>query len=258
MSAVTADPTIRRQVLATARRLVARDRAVSVERIAAEAGVSRATFYRHFGSRHALLRDLELDPVPAARERILAAGAEMLVRHPLAELSMEDLAVAAGVSRATLYRIVPGKAALLSALINAYAPFDEMLALLARHPDEPPDTLLPRLLRTAARSAWRRQGIVRALLLEATSGSPTAIAGVRATLQRAMGILAGYLSTQMAAGRLRPMHPMLALQALMGPVVFPVLTREVAGRVLGFTLDVEESADELSAAILDGLLPVAR
>ena len=42
----------------------------------------------------------------------------------LAELSMDELAKAADVSRGTLYRIVPGKAALLQGLIEAYSPFE--------------------------------------------------------------------------------------------------------------------------------------
>jgi transposase-like protein len=72
------DPTIHRQVVATAREVLQRDPSASVSRIARDAGVSRATFYRHFGSRGALLQAVEMEaPVPA-RERVLEAAAELI------------------------------------------------------------------------------------------------------------------------------------------------------------------------------------
>ena len=114
MPALAADPTIRRQVMSAAREVLAHDAGAPVAAIADRAGVSRATFYRHFGSRASLLESVALEPRPAARERILAAAKDMLVTTSLAELSMDELAKAADVSRGTLYRIVPGKAALLA------------------------------------------------------------------------------------------------------------------------------------------------
>jgi len=118
--AVAADPTIRRQVVSAAREELAANPEASVERIARRAGVSRATFYRHFGSRAAMLETVTHSPRPPARTRILVAAQEMLVRSSLGALSMDDLARAADVSRGTLYRIFPGKAALMEGLIEAY------------------------------------------------------------------------------------------------------------------------------------------
>ena len=73
MSAVAADPTIRRQVVAAARQVIAKDERAPISRIAREAGVSRATFYRHFGSRRALLASIDRDPPPSAHYRVRAA-----------------------------------------------------------------------------------------------------------------------------------------------------------------------------------------
>ena len=102
MPALAADPTIRRQVMSAARELLAHDAGAPVAQIADRAGVSRATFYRHFGSRESLLQSIELDPRPDARTRILAAARDMLLTTSLAELSMDDLAKAADVSRGSL------------------------------------------------------------------------------------------------------------------------------------------------------------
>src|SRR5919106_3122738 len=103
MAALGADPTIRRQVVSAARSVLAEDARAPVARIARTAGVSRAPFYRHFGSRGALLATIARDPPPAARARILEAAQDALLGTSLADLSMDDLARAAGVSRGTLY-----------------------------------------------------------------------------------------------------------------------------------------------------------
>src|SRR5213593_3523624 len=109
--------------MSAAREVLTEDAGAAVGEIAGRAGVSRATFYRHFGSRSALLDSVALEPRPDARARILAAARDMLLTTSLAELSMDKLAKAADVSRGTLYRIIPGKGALLQELIEAYSPF---------------------------------------------------------------------------------------------------------------------------------------
>src|SRR4029079_8161971 len=101
MAPASADPTIQRQVVAAAREVLATHPEAPVSDIAQRAGVSRATFYRHFASRDALLERIAHEPRPKARERILTAAQEMLVRTSLADLSMDDLARAADVSRGT-------------------------------------------------------------------------------------------------------------------------------------------------------------
>src|SRR6202521_754278 len=90
----------------------------TVADFASAAGVSRASFYRAFRSREALLEALNRAPEPDARERILDAALEMVGAHGLAALSMDDLANHAHVSRATLYRLFAGKSALFAALVH--------------------------------------------------------------------------------------------------------------------------------------------
>ena len=77
--------------------------------LASAAGVSRASFYRVFESREALLEALDLEPEPGASQRVLDAALNLVGAHGLTNLSMDDLATAAGVSRATLYRLFPAR-----------------------------------------------------------------------------------------------------------------------------------------------------
>jgi AcrR family transcriptional regulator len=252
MPALAADPTIRRQVMSAAREVLAEDAAAPVAAIAVRAGVSRATFYRHFGSRDSLLRSVALEPQPAAETRILAAAKDMLLRHSLDELSMEDLATAAGVSRGTLYRLVPGKAALLRRLIEVYSPFEAVRAIIAAHPDEPPEVVFPLIGRAVVGVAGERLGLMRAIFHEVTASGET-LDGMGPLFAQTLGLLANYIAEQMAAGRIRPMHPILALQAFIGPVFFHLMTRPMVDRVVGLPMGPEAAVDELVAASLAGL-----
>jgi AcrR family transcriptional regulator len=196
-----------------------------------------------------------MQPRPAARERILATARDMLVTTSLAELSMEDLAKAADVSRGTLYRIVPGKAALLQGLIEAYSPFEAVQSIIARHHDDPPDVVLPLIGQTIVGVAGQRLGLMRAIFHEVTSGSLPAVEGMRPTFLATLGSLAEYISLQMAAGRVRRMHPVLALQAVIGPIFFHLMTRPTMERVVGLPMDPKDAVEELVATALEGLAP---
>jgi Bacterial regulatory proteins, tetR family. len=75
--------------MSAAREVLAEDATAPVATIAGRAGVSRATFYRHFASRAQLLRSVALEPQPVAETRILVAAKDMLVRTSLAGLPMD-------------------------------------------------------------------------------------------------------------------------------------------------------------------------
>ena len=255
MAALAADPTIRRQVIAVARDLLVRDRGAPVARIATAAGVSRATFYRHFGSRAALLASVAVEAPPDARTRILAAARDMLVHSTLADLSMDRLATAAGVSRGTLYRLYPGKAALLRGLMETFSPFDAIDAILAEHGDDPPTTVMPLVARAVVGAAGVHLGLMRVVFLEVTGGSRTAMSAARPIFERSIRGLMAYLQRQMSAGRMRPMPPLLAIQAVIGPIFFHLMTRPAAEAIVGMPLDAEAAIDELVAAALAGLAP---
>jgi AcrR family transcriptional regulator len=247
------DPTIRRQVTATARALLRTDPHAPIATIARRAGVSRATFYRHFGSRRALLQAVQLDPPLPARDRVLAAGAELVSPGGLASFTMEELATKAGVSRATLYRLFPSKAALFTELVRRYSPFEEVRRILDAHGDEPPEVVLPAMARAIARAAHPRLGLLRGMILEVSTGGADALEGVQPIIPEIIAHLVRYLEAQMAAGRMRRAHPLLVIQSVLGPVVFHLLTRRVAERVLGISIPVEEAANQMADIVLRGL-----
>ncbi|HYL07236.1 MAG TPA: helix-turn-helix domain-containing protein [Candidatus Udaeobacter sp.] len=244
----------RDRILNRARVVLAMGGRPTVADFAQAAGVSRASFYRSFRSREDLLAALQRSPEPGAADRILEAAMSMVGEHGLAALSMDELADRAEVSRATLYRIFPGKAALFSALMHAFSPLDPVIDLLAARRDSDPETVMPEIARTVYRSVCAgdgsRTGMLRALFFEVTSLSPDAEDATREGVLKVVGAMASYITEQMSSGRLRRMHPVLALQSFIGPIFFHALTRRAAEQVLHIDVDGEEAVTELAQAWL--------
>ena len=227
-------------VLAAARTVLSRNPGAPLNEVAAAASVSRATLYRMFGSREGLLRTLDIEPDPDSRERVLMAALELVGRDGLARLSMDEVAAAAGVSRASLYRLFPGKPVLFRELLRRFSPVETIVETVLRLRDRPPDEVMPEVARAAARTLAGRVGIVRTLMFEVASASAEAEEALRYVVGHLLTALPGYLADQMATGRLRPMHPLLAIQAFAGPIIFHLITRAVAERELGFDMPVED------------------
>lgn len=227
--------------------------------LAAAAGVSRATFYRAFDTREALLEALDLQPEPGARERIHDVALKLVGAHGLKALSMDDLAMQAEVSRATLYRLFPGKPALFTSLVHEYSPLDPVSHLLNARRDEPPEVLMPEIARTVYRTFYgdgeSRVGILRAIFFEISSLAPDATEAAQDALRTVVGSLAIYLMEHMREGRLRQMHPILALQSFVGPIMFHLLTRSLAERMLGLHIDGEQAVTELAENWLRAMTP---
>ena len=72
----------------------------------------------------------------ARREQLLTAGAQLLAERPYAEVSIEDIATAAGVSKGLLYHYFPTKKDFIMAAIERGE--GELAELTAVDPDLPP------------------------------------------------------------------------------------------------------------------------
>ena len=244
----------RLRLIDTARSVLGDRPTATADDIAEAASLSRATFYRHFRSRSQLLAELDLEPDRGTRERVLEQAADLIGRDGLAGLSMDELAAAAGVSRASVYRLFPGKAALFGAVVDAFSPYQPIIARLAELGDAAPEVVLPELYRLGAAATEGRIGILRAMFLEITAGSPEALEGAGRMISDLLAALGGYLQRQMDAGRIRRMHPTLAAQVFIGPMLFHRFTRPAARQFGGLDMPIGDVAAEMARTLLDGLV----
>jgi AcrR family transcriptional regulator len=247
----------REDVLAAARGAFAGDQSLTMSDLASATGVSLRQLYRLFGSRESLLKELDRDPTPGARERILAAALELLGRSSLADLSMDELAATAEVSRATLYRIFPGKSALFRELIATYSPWESIARVLEEcrtSADNSPRVVIPQVARALTEALSGRSGVLLRMVLEMSRGAPDTSEGIHRSMLRGLPDLIQYLTEQMAAGRMRKSHPVLALQMLAGPIVAHELTRPLAALV-GFDAPREQIVDQIVDMWLRAMAP---
>jgi AcrR family transcriptional regulator len=245
----------RREIVEAVLPICAGDGQPTMDELAAAAGVSVRTLYRLFGSRRALLLEAGSEPARSARELVLEAALELVGLHGLAELSMDDLAVAAGVSRATVYRLFPGKSALFSGLIRAYSPWEPVADALDAMPGGRPEEVVPAVAHAMAAAMEGRTGLLLRMVFELLKGDPDTTEGMRRGMARGLPDVVRYLGGQMAARRLRPMHPVVALQLLAGPIVAHLLTRPLAESLIGLDAPANEVVDQIVQAWLRGMAP---
>ena len=217
----------REAVLAKAGDAFAGGSAPSMDEIAATAGVSRAALYELFGNRGAILEALGVEHPPSWQDRILMAGAELLAERGLSRLSLDEVATRSGASRATVYRLFPGKAALFREIVRSYLLMDEALEMLDTMGHRPPAEVMPLLAAGLAQAGHVRVGVLRSALFEVTGKEDGSEEVVEEVLQATLAVTR-YLEKQMDAGRLRRMHPMLAMQSFVAPIMLHMVSRPLA------------------------------
>src|SRR5215217_2520112 len=182
----------------------------------------------------------------------------------LASLSMDQLAATAGVSRATLYRLIPGKEALFAELVRRFSPFEPIAAVLETMGDRPPAEVIPAIAQAMAAAMDGHIGLLLQLLFELSRRDPDRHGGAdpsqdAAQAMRTLPLVSGYLAGQMAAGRLRRMDPVLAMQALAGPIVMHLLMQASAASQSDggsrVALPLERVVDELVGIWLRAMTP---
>lgn len=228
--------------------------APSMDDMAAVAGVSRAALYGLFGSRAALLEALGAEVPPSVADRILATAGEVVAERGFAGLSLDEVANRSGVSRATVYRLYPGKAALFKEVAQAFLPIDEALQMMESMGDRPANEVMGTLARNLAKAGEVPIGVMRAVLFEVsggTDGNEEFLDQVYMDVQ----VIIGYLQRQMDAGRFRQVDPVLAMQAFFAPVMFHAVSRPVLEQYGMLNLSLDDAVQALTEGWLRAMAP---
>jgi AcrR family transcriptional regulator len=242
-------------VLAKVAAVFAGETAPSMDEMAVAAGVSRAALYALFGSRAALLEAVGADVPPSVEQRILVAGGEIVAERGFGGLSLDEVAQRSGVSRATVYRLYPGKAALYREVVRAHLPMDEAMQMMDSMADRPPKEVMATLARSLAQAGEVPIGVLRSVLFEVSVGPG---GGNEEFLDEAylnVVVLIRYFQRQMDAGRLRQVDPVLAMQSFLAPVMFHAVSRPVLEQYGLLNLSLDDAVQALTDGWLRGMTP---
>jgi AcrR family transcriptional regulator len=216
------DPADARILAAAQRLLAAHGPGFTMGQLAEAAGVSRATLYRRVPSREALAQRLRAHGVePGAelgeptRERILDATRALLNAQGL-QFTIEQIAEAAGVGAATVYRAFGDREGLLQAFFAERSPRRVAAAQLGDL-DAPIEEALQGLVVSVLRFVLAHPGLARLMLLD-EGPEARELQRLRQGGRSTITQLLAYLRAQIDRGVLAPRDPWLLASSLVGAV----------------------------------------
>src|SRR5919204_4021455 len=251
----------REAILAAAARLFAQKgyEATTMDDVAGAAGVSKATLYRYIRSKEELRAVLAPGLSGAdlgsrdARAAILDATITLVARQGFARTSLDEIAAAAGVSRGAIYWHFKGKDDLLAAIVAEISPIPRMTALFAAADDLPFEEVAGRVYDAYLDFLGEHVDFLRALIAEVPSNPELAAVFQQNVAGPLFGAVGAYLARHVARERLRPVHPLLAAQALFGPVLVHLLLRDLLDRQLGLRFDRSAVKDTFLGIFFHGI-----
>ena len=196
--------------------------------------------------------------------RILDAAQQLFLEKGFRSASIDDISELAPASKPTIYAHFPGKEALFAELVRRFSPFEPIAAVLETMGERPPAEVIPAVAQAMAAAMDGHIGLLLQLLFELSRSDPDRHGGADANqdaaqAMRTLPLVAHYLDQQMAAGRLRRMDPVLAVQSLIGPIVMHLLARSQAGSQSGpdrgMPLALEAAVGELVGLWLRAMTP---
>jgi AcrR family transcriptional regulator len=235
------------------------DRPVSVGQVAASAHVSRATVYRYFPDKTALLQAAGAgDPdgaLPAEpRARIVEAALEVFGERGIHAATMSEIAGRAGLSVSGLHWHFKNKDELVAA-IGASIPIATTLvteALRAERDDADLETQLTSLATVAIREIRRRRAMLRVMILETGIHPDVARLARQHTIGRFLPMVTSIFERHARRGTIRPGSARARAQALVGMLVVHALLRPTFDELLEPDDDV--TVREYVQIVLRGVL----
>jgi len=227
----------------------------TMEQLAAQVGISRATVYRRVGGKEALLQRLareSVKPIPPSdtRQRILHAARMIFGREGLAAATMEHIAREAGVGVATVYRLFGTKENLIHAFMEEMAP-KAALRHLTVHPTDDLRGDLHRIVAAVVAFFHEHRDILRLTLL-GLERERRYLTSLRQDSDSLLGFLTDYFRHQQEAQRIRSTEePQELALALLGLILAFVLIAPVH-----YGLDptpLEKVTDIIAHIFLDGI-----
>ncbi len=231
---------------------------LSVDTIAREAGVSKATFYAYFKSKEGLRQKLLTEGIDEAalltkdnRSAILEAALKTFAERGFHATTLEAIAEAAGVTKGTIYWYFKTKDSLASALAEHYSIYQDITSLaLSEIKDNDDGHLVATATRLLA-IVEKNVSMVRMVILEAPHFPEVRDLVAREILVRNYSQFAEYLKRRIEAGIFRDVNPMVVAQIFFSSLVMFALVKHLFGGQ--FLCSKEEMVREFIRLFLNGI-----
>ena len=236
------DPSTRDAILAAARRLFAADPTLSIQHIAAEAGVSRQTVHHYFGGLKGLRAALAAEGVDTAtvqdeptRERLIDAGERLFSRPGSGLISIEAISAEAGLTKGAFYHHFGDRGELLRAVARRVSPVEEIRAQIQPSIELGAREGLIAITRAYYEAMRERADLVRNLAANSSQDPELARVVMAEIIGQGAPMMLAWFALQSKKGNLRPIDPSLLIQGLFGPVfLLIVLGPTVFGELAQF------------------------
>lgn len=189
------------------------------------------------------------------REKILSASMGLFARYGSAGARTRDLARAAGVSEAMVFRHFPDKDALYRAILRRKIDEAERalpLSSLATS-DEPPAQFFGRIAANLLQRIEDDPSFMRLLLFSALEGHPLAQAFDRARAAGLRSVVVAYLRRQARAGVLRRLDAPVAARSFIGLVAWFAMARMIFREPGALRVPRPRLVREVVSLFLDGV-----
>ena len=216
----------REAILAAARRQFNANAAtLSMQTVAAEAGVSRQTVHHYFGGRSGLRAALAAEGLDTSsaqdeptRDRLIDAAQRLFSRPGSGLISIEAIAAEAGLTKGAVYHHFADRAELLRAVARRVSPVEEMRTQIEPAIGLPAREGLIAIARAYYSAMRSRADLVRNLAANSSQDPELARVVMAEIIGQGAPLIVGWIGLQVEKGNLRRVDPALLIQGLFGPV----------------------------------------
>jgi TetR/AcrR family acrAB operon transcriptional repressor len=216
----------REVILIAARRQFGADPAqLSIQAVAAEAGVSRQTVHHYFGGLRGLRAALAAEGLDTSsaqdeptRDRLIDAAVRLLSRPGGGLISIEAIAAEAGLTKGAIYHHFTDRAELLRAVAHRVSPVEEMRTQIESSIQLEAREGLIAIARAYYAAMRARADLVRNLAANSSQDPELARVVMSEIIGQGAPLMVAWFGLHIQKGNLRPIDPALLIQALFGPV----------------------------------------
>ena len=194
----------------------------------------------------------------ARPDEVLDAALVLFSRHGFAHTTVEQVARAAGLSKAAVYLYFPSKQSLLAGLVRrAVTPLADMaLHEIAGYRGDPRPLIGMVLRLLAGRLADPAVFAVPSLILREAAVAPEMVRVYRdEVLDRILPAMRGLLAQGVAGGFIRAVDPDLTIRTVLGPILAHLLMAQVFGLLPEGGLQLDRLVENHLTILFAGLAP---